>query len=304
MVEPSESRGAIELQLVAGGIADRAVLDAFRAVRRERFVPQQLLEFAAENAPLPIGEGQTISQPYIVALTVEALRLRGGERVLEVGTGSGYAAAILGAIAGEVYTIERTATSWNLRDTHMFETLQSLLAFYGPGSKGIVWAHNSHVGDASATEMRSRGELNIGQLCRASFARDAYIVGFGTDHGTVAAASGWDEPMQRMQMRPAHAESYEHLFHACGVPALMLHLREPARRALREELEQLRLERAIGVIYRPETEMASHYFAANLPSQFDEYVWFDETRAVRPLGEIGADARRPPEVPDTYPFGL
>jgi protein-L-isoaspartate(D-aspartate) O-methyltransferase len=197
-----------------------------------------------------------------------------------------------------------SATSWNLRDEHMFDTLQSLLAYYGPSSKGIVWAHNSHVGDASVTEMRTRGEHNIGQLCRAMFGRDAYIVGFGTDHGTVAAASNWDEPVQRMQVRPAHTESFEHIFHESRMPALLLHLREPVRRAVREELEQPRLERAIGVIYRPETEMASHYFAASLAHQFDEYIWFDETRAVRSLEEIPQDARRVAELPDTYPFGL
>ena len=98
-----------------------------------------------------------------------------------------------------------SAASWNLRDTHMFDTLQSLLAFYGPDSRGVVWEHNSHVGNALATEMSARGELNVGQLCRARFGDGAYIVGFGTDHGTVAAASHWDEPMQRMRVRPAHA---------------------------------------------------------------------------------------------------
>jgi len=194
-----------------------------------------------------------------------------------------------------------SARSWNLRDTHMFDTLQSLLAFYGPSSRGIVWEHNSHVGDAAATEMGSRGELNVGQLCREKFGSAAYIVGFGTDHGTVAAASNWDAPMQRMQVRAAHPDSYERLCHDAGVPAFMLHLRAPRRAALREELLPPRLERAIGVVYRPETELASHYFYASLPHQFDEYVWFDETRAVTPL-----EAKPEPQVdlPETYPFGL
>ena len=193
------------------------------------------------------------------------------------------------------------AASWNLRDQHMQDTLESLLAFYGAGSKGIVWAHNSHVGDASATEMSTRGEHNIGQLCRRRFGRDAYIVGFATDHGTVAAASNWDEPMQTMRVRPAHPESYERVLHEAGVPAFALHLRAPARRAVRDDLGQPRLERAIGVIYRPETELASHYFQADIVDQFDELIWFDETRAVRPLA-----AGRPQnvELPDTYPFGV
>ncbi len=177
----------------------------------------------------------------------------------------------------------RSAESWNLRDTHMFDTLRSLLAFYGPDSRGIVWEHNSHVGNAAATEMGARGELNVGQLSRATFGDDAYIVGFGTDHGTVAAASNWDEPMQRMRVRPAHPESYEHIFHRSGVTAFSLHLRNPRRPAVRGELLVPRLERAIGVIYRPETERASHYFEATLPEQFDELIWFDETNAVQPL---------------------
>ena len=173
-----------------------------------------------------------------------------------------------------------SATSWNLRDTHMFDTLKSLLAFYGPSSRGVVWEHNSHVGDATATEMSARGELNVGQLCRTEFGHRAYIVGFGTDHGTVAAASRWDGPMEHLAVRPALAESYERLFHDTGIPACMLHLRDPRRSEVREELIPSRLERAIGVIYRPDTERASHYFQASLPHQLDEYVWFDETSPV------------------------
>jgi len=194
-----------------------------------------------------------------------------------------------------------SAASWNLRDSHMFDTLQALLNFYGPDSRGVVWEHNSHVGNAAATEMSRRGEHNVGQLCREKFGERAYIVGFGTDHGTVAAASNWDAPMQRMRVRPAHENSYERLCHDSGIPAFGLHLRDPRRRAIREELLPPRLERAIGVIYRPDTELASHYFHASLPLQFDELIWFDETRAVEPLGPAG---RPSPDLPETYPFGL
>jgi protein-L-isoaspartate(D-aspartate) O-methyltransferase len=194
-----------------------------------------------------------------------------------------------------------SAASWNLRDQHMFDTLRALFAFHGQDAKGIVWEHNSHVGDAMATEMGALGEHNVGQLCRTEFGSDAYIIGFGTDHGTVAAASGWDEPMEVMTVRPSHPESYERVFHDSGIEALTVHLREPNRDVVRDELAQPRLERAIGVIYRPETELASHYFRAILPDQFDEYVWFDETRAVSALS---APAASTGDLPETYPFGL
>lgn len=193
------------------------------------------------------------------------------------------------------------AASWNLRDSHMFETLSQLLAYHGPNAKGIVWAHNSHVGDARATEMTARGEHNIGQLCRAALGNAAYIVGFGTDHGTVAAASNWGAAMEIMRVRPARSGSYEALCHLAELPAFALPLRHPERDTLRDELLPERLERAIGVIYRPQTERESHYFYASLPRQVDEYIWFDETRAVGPLRAQPAQSSG---VPDTYPFGL
>lgn len=189
--------------------------------------------------------------------------------------------------------------SWNLCDQHMFDTLERLLDFHGPNSKGIVWEHNSHVGDAAATEMGARGEHNVGQLSRARFAQSAFLVGFGTDRGTVAAASDWDGPMEIKRVRPSHEASYERLCHDSEVKAFMLHLRDPARQVVRDELEAARLERAIGVVYRPESELMSHYFQACLPRQFDEYIWFDETRAVSPLSPVVAAG-----VPETFPFGV
>jgi protein-L-isoaspartate(D-aspartate) O-methyltransferase len=189
--------------------------------------------------------------------------------------------------------------SWNLRDQHMFDTLERLFDFHGSRSKGIVWAHNSHIGNAAATEMGARGEYNIGQLCRDRFADLAYLLGFGTDHGTVAAASNWDGPMEIKRVRPSHEASYERLCHDSLVEAFLLHLRDPAEQSVRAELMASRLERAIGVIYRPESELMSHYFQACIPRQFDELVWFDETRAVSPLPAAVA-----PGVPETYPFGV
>ena len=189
--------------------------------------------------------------------------------------------------------------SWNLRDSHMFDTLATLLNAHGPEAKAVVWEHNSHVGNAAATEMGTRGEHNVGQLSRERFGSDAFLVGFGTDRGTVAAAHDWGGAMEAMRVRPAHPESYERLFHQTGVEAGILHLREPVRSEVRGELEAPRLERAIGVIYRPDSELQSHYFQALLPHQFDEYIWFDETEAVTPLA-----APHLAGVPETYPFGV
>lgn len=189
--------------------------------------------------------------------------------------------------------------SWNLRDSHMYETLLNLLEHHGPESKAIIWAHNSHVGNAAATEMSLRGEFNIGQLCSKDFGARVYSIGFGTNSGTVAAASNWDEPMEIKTVRPAMEKSYERLCHETGISRFLLDLRAALPGALREELSEPRLERAIGVIYRPETELASHYFQAILPAQFDEYIWFDNTSAVSPL-----ETRELEGLPDTYPFGL
>ena len=189
--------------------------------------------------------------------------------------------------------------SWNLRDAHMFETLQNVMSFYGERSKAVVWAHNSHIGDASATEMSARGEYNIGELCRRAFGAQSYHIGFGTDHGTVAAASNWDGPMEVKAVQPSHPQSYERLFHLTNQPGLLLPLRAGYKTDVTDELAGPRLERAIGVIYRPETELASHYFEARLPDQFNEYIWIDETSAITPLPTVQTKG-----VPDTYPFGV
>lgn len=192
-----------------------------------------------------------------------------------------------------------SAASWNVRDQHMFDTLQLIMNYRGPESRAVVWAHNSHLGDARFTEMgRARGEHNVGQLVREHYTNAAYLVGFGTDRGTVAAASEWGGEMEVKQVRPSHERSYERLCHRSGVPNFLLPLRD-ADLPLRDELAEERLERAIGVIYRPETELQSHYFYAELPSQFDEYIWMDKTSAVTPLVLSPHEA-----APDTFPFGV
>jgi protein-L-isoaspartate(D-aspartate) O-methyltransferase len=193
-----------------------------------------------------------------------------------------------------------SAQSWNLRDTHMFETLTNILDAQGPQAKAVVWAHNSHIGNAAATDMgRVRDEVNIGQLCRERYGEAAALIGFGTNSGTVAAASDWDEPMEIKQVRPAREDSYEYLAHGSEVPRFLLDLRPGRHDLLRERLRRPRLERFIGVIYRPETELQSHYAAASLSEQFDAYVWFDQTTALTPLTTAQREG-----VADTYPFGL
>ncbi len=190
--------------------------------------------------------------------------------------------------------------SWNQRDQHMFDTLRAILKFKGEDAKVVIWEHNSHIGDARATQMSARGELNIGQLVREAWTEQAYLIGFGTDHGAVAAASEWGGPMEVKSVQPSHPDSYERVCHQASANNFMLPLTQPLKEEARKRLLPERLERAIGVIYRPETELQSHYFYACLPHQFDEYIWMDETRAVEPLSKETLGG----EIPDTFPFGL
>ena len=193
--------------------------------------------------------------------------------------------------------------SWNLRDRHMAETLDALVAFHegrGRREKVAVWAHNSHLGDARATEMGAGGELNVGQLVRQRYGRAAVSIGFLTYAGTVTAASDWDAPAERKRVRPGLPESYEGVLHEVDLRNFLLDLTLPAS-AIRD-LEEPRLERAIGVIYRPETERLSHYFQACLPRQFDSVLYYDTTRAVEPLERTGLWESG--EVPETFPSTL
>lgn len=184
----------------------------------------------------------------------------------------------------------------------MADTLEALvphLSRRGDRTKVVIWAHNSHLGDARATQMGAAGELNVGQLVREQHGRDAVLIGFTTYSGTVTAASDWDMPVERKTVRPALRDSYEALFHHTEIPGFLLNLRDDSRT---DGLREPRLERAIGVIYRPDSERWSHYFNARLSDQFDAVIHIDQTRAVEPLErtvhwEIG-------EVPETYPVGV
>lgn len=194
-------------------------------------------------------------------------------------------------------------SSWNLRDQHMAETLEHLAAHLQRTTgrvKVVVWAHNSHLGDARATEMGRQGELNVGQLARQRYGAECVSIGFSTFRGTVTAASEWDGPAERKRVREGLAQSYESVLHEAGLPQFLLLLKPFGEVAV--ALDEPRLERAIGVIYKPETERWSHYFEARLPEQFDAFIHLDETRALEPLERTSLwTAGEPPE---TFPTGL
>jgi erythromycin esterase-like protein len=170
----------------------------------------------------------------------------------------------------------------------------------GRPARIVVWEHNSHLGDARATEMGTRGELNVGQLVRQRYDNQVILVGFTTHSGTVTAANDWDAPADRKQVRPSLAGSYETLFHNTDLPAFQIQLGN--RSAAAEQLREPHLERAIGVIYRPDTERMSHYFYARLSDQFDAVLHFDHTRAVEPIERTAAWTRG--ELPETFPVGV
>jgi len=196
-----------------------------------------------------------------------------------------------------------SVASWNLRDQHMMETFVALSRHLGlrqAPAKMVVWAHNSHVGDARATAMGQAGEWNIGQLARQRYGDDCRSIGFTTYSGTVTAASEWDGPTRTIPVRPARADSYESLMHDTEIPAFTLNLKKPSRVA--DSLRTPMRERAIGVIYRPESELASHYFKAALSDQFDAIIHFDESCAVEPI-ELEAK-KSCGEPAETFPSGI
>ena len=249
----------------------------------EREVVTQLLELSRKRAEYASRDGRVAADDFFYA-EQNARLVRNAEEY--------YRAMFRGR-----------AESWNLRDRHMVDTLQDLLRFLDrtrPGARVVVWAHNSHLGDARATEMGEGGELNVGQLARQAYGASAVLVGLTTYTGTVTAASEWDGPAHRKHVRPALPGSYERLFHDAQIPRFLLALRTDPE--LASALSTPRLERAIGVLYLPETERRSHYFHARLSQQFDFVLHFDETRAVEPL-ERSAQWEAG-EVAETFPSGL
>lgn len=249
----------------------------------QRQVLQQLQDLMARTGQQRLGGS---SEDELFHAQLNALVVRNAERYYRV-------------------MFEGSTTSWNQRDRHMHQVLERLREHLtrtrGHPARLVVWAHNSHLGDARATDVSDWGQLNLGQLVReASAPGESFILGFSTDHGSVAAASDWDEPVQFMRVTPARPDSWEGLLHDTGLDLFVLPLRDD--QALQTLLAPPRLERAIGVIYRPDTERQSHYFEASLSQQFDAVLHVDRSHALHPL-----DGAAPPEVleePETFPSGL
>jgi erythromycin esterase-like protein len=193
---------------------------------------------------------------------------------------------------------EGSVASWNLRDTHMFETLQRLLAAHGEGAKAVVWAHNSHIGDARATGMGAMGEINLGQLAREEWGDDAVLIGFGTDRGTVTAATAWDGEPEILDVIPSLPGSWGAVLREAGPERFLLDLRT-AGAPLTQALSEQRLERYIGVVYLRETERLSHYISSALGKEYDAFIWMEETQAVEPL-----PLEELRELPEEHPFGI
>lgn len=249
----------------------------------EAEVVAQLVEMQQRRAELSKRDGQVAEDEYFFAEQNARLVKNAEEYYRQM-------------FAGRVDT-------WNLRDTHMVETIDSLVRHLdrtrGRMTKAVIWAHNSHLGDARATQMGRQGELNVGQLCRQRWGHQVFNLGFTTHTGTVAAASDWGGPVEMKRVNPSAPDSFERLFHDAGFPNFMLIFSEAPRSAA--ELVAERMERAIGVIYRPDTERISHYFRASLSQQFDAVIHFDTTQALQPL-ELTAAFE--PEEAETYPSGV
>jgi erythromycin esterase-like protein len=308
---PEQQAGFYGLDLYSLSASMRAVIDYLDRVDPEAALVARLRygclmpwgESPQQYGRMATSAGYALCEDAVVemlqALNAKRLQyaLKDGEQFLDAAAN---ARLVRDAEAYYRAIYNGAADSWNVRDRHMFDTLCHLLGDAGPQAKAVVWAHNSHIGDARHTDMGLvREELNIGQLARERFGDQAALIGFGTHTGTVACADDWDQPMKVKPVNPSRPGSYERQAHDAGVERFLLDLRQGVHAAARQALLEPRLERFIGVIYRPDTERWSHYVECQLPRQFDAWVWFDETAAVTPLPALQA-----PGADDTWPFGL
>ncbi len=173
------------------------------------------------------------------------------------------------------------ASSWNSRVRYMNMTVNRLLDFYGSGSKGIVWAHNTHIGDARFTEMQQRRQENIGHLARVEHGPEhVFLVGFATYKGTVKAGSSWGEGMQKMNVPAARSNSIEDVLERTGMDRFFLVFDDIDR--THEEFMTPMGNRAIGVVYNPRQD--PHQFVQTIvPLRYDALLFFRETEALNPL---------------------
>lgn len=287
---------AASVEAVLGFLGERDPDAA--AAARERYAC--LTPYCADPAAygrMRIGDGYQRCEDEVARVLADLLHKRlDGEALFDAEQN---AHIVAGAEAYYRTMYYGRADSWNLRDQHMADTLDRLMAQRGPNAKAVVWAHNSHIGDASASEMGwTRGEHNLGQLVRARYGDESALIGFSTHDGEVAAADDWDGAMQVKRIRPALSDSIEDVAHQTGHERFLIDLGR-LDRGQRALLSQPRLQRAIGVVYRPDTERASHYFHADLAGQFDAWVWFRTTRAVN-----ARSATPRPGEDDLFPSGL
>ncbi|WP_276499296.1 erythromycin esterase family protein [Pontibacter litorisediminis] len=206
--------------------------------------------------------------------------------------------ALVAANAEKYYRamISGSANSWNVRDSHMMETLDRLLEFHGPESKAIVWEHNTHIGDARYTDMADEGMYNIGQLAREKYGRaNVRLVGFGTYQGTVIAGKAWGAPMQKMDVPPARNGSWEEFLHNVSTDDKII-LSKDLKHV--PEVQDYMGHRAIGVVYDPKYEMFGNYVPTVIPERYDAFIYFEETEAVHPLRMKNRGAKEP----DLYPW--
>jgi erythromycin esterase len=188
--------------------------------------------------------------------------------------------------------------SWNIRDLHMMETLQHLLKFHGKKSKGIVWEHNTHIGDARATDMKNVGMVNIGQLAREKYGeKNVFLIGFGSYEGKVIAATEWEATMQEMIVPSARKGSVEEILHH-DKPFNQLLLFDKADKD--KDFAKTYPHRAIGVVYHPEIERYGNYVPSLMSSRYNAFIYIDKTTALHPLHILPNGNK----TPETYPFGI
>lgn len=188
--------------------------------------------------------------------------------------------------------------SWNIRDRHMADTMDRLLKFHGENSRIIIWEHNTHIGDARATDMADEGMYNIGELARVQHdEKGVVLVGFGSYKGTVVAGKSWGAKMQFMKVPAARKGSWEYLLHQADANNKLLLMDDFMNDVF---MENHIGHRAIGVVYNPEYEQYGNYVPSILPMRYDAFIYLDETNGVQPL-HIVPDGH---QVPETYPFGV